>query len=722
MSKGLVCVDVDGADPELARYLLPETNLVDGREGHRASHLFYVVPSEQRKLSLPNPDKSKGKLIELLGDGEQVIVPPSTHPSGSLRSWEEWGMPGSTTGAELLTRCARIAAYQVIRELWPDSGRHDLSLPLAGGLLRAGIGPEEVKWFLIYLNRDTLADVKEIESLVDSTERKLEEDDSRVTGWPTLVRELGGTTDKSIKRAFNAVLGWLDVTDVNLNDPRPRVRLDPNDTSHETAKLAWGLVGEANDPPTLFRRSNKFLRVRPYDDTEDVIVQELDYDGFKYQLEEVVCFTRVDDNGKAKPTDAPRRVLLDMRQAPNPPLPVLNRVVTVPVFTPDGTLQTEPGYHPEAKVFYEPEPSLNLPGVSLNPTDSDIKEARELLSEMLQDFHFESEADRTHAVALALLPFARDLINGPTPWHMVAASKEGTGKGLLVQVLTAIFEGGLGAAGSPLIQSEEEVRKSILTSLMESRTFIVYDNINHTVDSPSLANALTANYYTDRKLGVSESARIRVRNVWAATANNPALSNELTRRALLIRIKARDERPDLRTDYTIQNLGEWGIENRGRLVAACLTLIQAWVARGKHRTSDRMGGYTDWASTMGGILQLAGYTDFLGNIVQFRSQTAGAGVAWTAFTEGWWDEYGPATVVASDLIRQAENAGIEFKKDDAKRQVQEFGTLLSKQVGNYYGSYLIESGDRIRGKGKTYRLVSTVGEEWKKPPPFVDGR
>jgi len=732
MSGGLVAVDLDNVEQAIADYLLPTTALVDGRPGKPASHRFYVVAEERRKRDFPHPDKGRGKILELLGDGEQAIAPPSSHPSGEYRAWEQYAEPAEQDAQELVEACSRIAAYQVIADLWPGSGRHNLALPLAGGLLRAGVVEDEVEWLLGYLcldptgtdpNKDNRDIEREIAAIVGDTSRKLQEGDPRVSGWPTFADMLGGRT---VQRHLDAVLRWLGVADVDLDDPRPQVSVFG--TSHSTAKRTWPVVEDANEPPVLFRRSKRFLRTRPHDDSDEVTAEELDYNGFKYQLSEVVCFTKQDDKGKARPIDPPQGVVQDMMANPNPPVPVLNRIVSVPVFAPDGTLQTAPGYHPAARVYYQPAHGLELSEVPDAPTDGNIAEARSLLLELLQDFPLVEQADRAHAVALALLPFARDLIDGPTPWHMVGASKWGTGKGLLAQALTMIFEGGEGASGHPLSGTEEEVRKAILAALMGSSGFILFDNIDGMVDSSSLAAALTAVNYEDRKLGVSENARIRVRSVWIGTGNNPALSGELTRRTVRIRLVSREQHPDKRSDFLHPNLPQWVRQNRGRLVGACLTLVRAWVARGKPLGNDTMGSYDDWAGVMGGILDTVGVPGFLDNVEEFRSEAHGQGVAWESFTEGWWDAFGPQPVAAGELLHKAQEAGIDLPLLNPEHQKQKLGYLLGKQVGNIYGDYVIKLGPRQRAKSNTYVLVSRSGADWTPPerptgdrPPAFDG-
>jgi hypothetical protein len=239
-----------------------------------------------------------------------------------------------------------------------------------------------------------------------------------------------------------------------------------------------------------------------------------------------------------------------MNAYPNIPLPVLNRVVTAPVFSPGGVLQTEPGYHPEAKVYYVPPAGLVIPPVPTNPSDADLQRAKALLlDELLVDFPFATGADgadKAHAVALALLPFVRDMVDGPTPLHMFDAPTPGTGKGLLVRAVSALFMGGTGASETPVPAAEEEVRKKLFSLLMEGHPFILLDNITSRLESSSLAAALTSITYRDRKLGVSETPEVPVRCAWVATANNPKTSPDIARRTVRCRMVTALENPEMR--------------------------------------------------------------------------------------------------------------------------------------------------------------------------------
>ena len=79
-------------------------------------------------------------------------------------------------------------------------------------------------------------------------------------------------------------------------------------------------------------------------------------------------------------------------------------------------LITEPGYHPAARLLYDPPKGFVLPPVPAQPTQSDIAIARSLLlDDLLGDFPFIGEAERAHALALLLVGFVRAMIEHVLP-------------------------------------------------------------------------------------------------------------------------------------------------------------------------------------------------------------------------------------------------------------------------------------------------------------------
>jgi hypothetical protein len=257
-----------------------------------------------------------------------------------------------------------------------------------------------------------------------------------------------------------------------------------------------------------------------------------------------------------------------------------------------------------------------------------------------------------HCVALLLLGFVRSMIDGPTPLHLIEKPTPGTGATLMVDSISTILTGS-GVSVMTEGRDDEEWRKRVTAKLRQVPSILLIDNLRSKLDSSAVAAALTAPFWEDRILGASEMARLPIRCVWIATGNNPEFSNEMARRLVRIRLDAHLERPWQRAEFRHPDLNTWVRANRGRLVAACLTLCQAWIARGRPRGGKSIGSYENWAGVIGGILETAGIPGFLGNLEEMMAAADAEGDAWTALITAWWDRFGTAEVGTADLFELA---------------------------------------------------------------------
>jgi hypothetical protein len=200
-------------------------------------------------------------------------------------------------------------------------------------------------------------------------------------------------------------------------------------------EAAWAALTAANDPPVLFCRGA--VPVRLEQDTPPR-TRLLTPDRMRHALARASRWERQEQTRKGTQTAEtlpPLAVVLDMLATPNPPLPRLDRIVTVPVFTPSGRLRVTPGYDPDGYAYFAPPADLRVPPIPEHPTPADAGAAAWcLLGELLGDFPFTGPSEQAHALALLLLPFLRELIAGPTPLHLTEASTPGTGKTLLVEL------------------------------------------------------------------------------------------------------------------------------------------------------------------------------------------------------------------------------------------------------------------------------------------------
>jgi hypothetical protein len=383
------------------------------------------------------------------------------------------------------------------------------------------------------------------------------------------------------------------------------------------------------------------------------------------------------------------------------PLPYLVRITEIPVFSCDGTLITTPGYHQDSRLLYVPAAGLSIANIPSTITVHDLGQVQALFNNFFHDFPFVSAADRANAIGLFVLPYARDLITGHTPLHLIESPGPGSGKGLLADSLMRPAVGNhlglMTEAGT-----EEEWKKRLTTEFRMARMVLRIDNLRKPLDSAQLSAALTTAVWEDRILSTQDAIILPVRCVWIATGNNPVLSTEMARRCIRIRLDPKQDRPWLREGFRIANLKAWVDEHRADLIWAALVMVQHWLNEQRPKpTVKPLGSYEEWACIIGGILEASGFKDFLGNLDEFYEIADHEGALWRAFTTLWWERFEDREVGVNDLFPLAvEMDGFHLGRSDNERSQRiAFGKALSKQRDRVVGTY------RIVMAGKEHRLT-----------------
>jgi putative DNA primase/helicase len=477
--------------------------------------------------------------------------------------------------------------------------------------------------------------------------------------------------------------------------PRRQVDIDGK-AAHEIVREIRDTVIEANrETPRLFELADRIVTIV----NDPARAMPLDLEPMWVRISEVCEVIKTQavpgQRGvRAKaPTDIKPPWVSAILKEPQTHFPPLNRIVHVPFFAPSGRLVAQPGYDVETGTFYHiNDAALRGLAVPRTPTQADVHDALAVISEVLVDFPFKTHADKTNALAYMLLPFARDIIEGPTPMHNFEASAPGSGKGLLFKATTWPS---LGAEPSAYGVSgrEEEWRKELTAQLRTSPQLIWYDNVpeNRKLSSATLARALTEPVFAGRILGVSEDVSVPVRCVWAMTANNPSFSDELARRVIRIRLEPDADRPEERTGFRHPDLYAWVKQHRALLVRAALTLIQAWVAGGMLEGSVSIGSYERYAGVMSGILETCGITDFMGNRDEFMQDAGEEKADWRTLVAEWRDKWGVGTAVHSkDLAWLAVTMELDMHDGSRDDQAKSMGKKLGKRRGQRFNGLTIE--------------------------------
>lgn len=542
---------------------------------------------------------------------------------------------------------------------------------------------------------------------MDYTDAKVRAE-MHATGWP----RLAALTHADV---VQAVRKWLVVT---RQDSRPTVLVTSGDL-HRTGDEIVTLLQAANDPPHLFTGPTGKPARLTLDGDGRPAMEVLDRHAMKDAISRAVCCLTpgTDKKPDPKPINPPDEVVHNvLAGARRPAFPPLLRIVTHPVFGARrfDALRTTSGYAADARVYLHLPPGLRIPDVPERPTQSQIEDACALLEELLPDFPFVGDADKAHAVALALLPFGRPLIAGPTPLHLIPKPVQGTGGTLLAKVLTGIAAGPGGAEMMSQPGSEDEMRKLITAKLLAGANIFALDNLTRTLDSGALAAAITAGRYEDRVLRKSQMVAGDVTWTWLATGNNPDIGGDIVRRVVPINLDAKQERPWQRDPQAFKhpNLEAWANDNRGALIGAALTLWSAWMAGDCPQWDGQpLGGFEDWSRTLGGVLQVAGIPGFLGNLSDLYETANPEDQRWRALTEAWLERYGTTEVTSGEVYE----VGVQLRlwrgeSLQGRDALSQFGWALRKQRSRRYGPLTILQAGKGRS-GNLYRLAHADGQE-----------
>jgi hypothetical protein len=407
--------------------------------------------------------------------------------------------------------------------------------------------------------------------------------------------------------------------------------------------------------PSIFHYMENLVIIRENSEGH-ARVKFLDKMGFAHHLNTVARFCRVSgEKGATTGVSCPDDVVNFLYAADYGLYPELRGLVSTPTFTRSGHLLSKEGYDSNSRLFYKPDITLSVPAVNPKPSKTEIEEAKRLLvEEVFADFPLggmtrpeivekvlggEDVPAVANLFALVLLPFMREMIDGPTPGHLLVKPAPGTGASLLTDAFSTLVTGQVTPALA-MPTSKEEMSKTLTSVLSNGQNIVFFDNINHSVDSGELASAMTSPTYQARILGKTQTIEVDVRCAWVFTGNNVELSPELVRRLVMIDLDANVASPETRTGFRHGDIRGWVRENRGRLVWACLTLIQHYIAEGCPIQNDViLASYENWSRVIGGVLKAAGINGFMKNKDALKTKaTSDADGDFPLLLKRWWDE------------------------------------------------------------------------------------
>jgi hypothetical protein len=248
------------------------------------------------------------------------------------------------------------------------------------------------------------------------------------------------------------------------------------------------------------------------------------------------------------------------------------------------------GYHPELGgllvVQGEPPPAIAP------------DKAAAILRWIIDEFAFESPGDHSRALAAFLTPALRmgGHITGSVPIDVAEAKESQSGKGYRHALVVALY-----GESAYLVTSRQggvgSVDESFAAALIAGRPFICLDNFRGRLDSQHLEAFVTCPTLFPARIPHRGEVQIDPRRfLLQMSSNGVETTRDLANRASICRI---NKRPGYQYRDTLAEVRRL----QPTYLGSVFSLISAWIAAGKPRTSETRHDFRDWCQTVDWIVQ-----------------------------------------------------------------------------------------------------------------------
>jgi hypothetical protein len=429
---------------------------------------------------------------------------------------------------------------------------------------------------------------------------------------------------RSWKKAF--VIGSGGRPDVDLveaekfskarddEDPRPVIRIAGGELSRNVSQAEEVLIAAGEH---IYQRDKKL--VRPVTVTVDamfgrkaktVALVPVDPMYLRDRLTDLATWKQRGKDKKNKliwkTINCPREVAQTLlaRSGHWNALPLAG-VIMCQTMRPDGSLLLEPGYDPVTRLLLIDLPVL--PSIPKKPSKKDATKALAVLMPLYREFPFLDGVSLSVALSGLITPIVRGCFD-LHPMHSVNASAAGSGKSFLWDMPGVVCLGHrmpcVAASMDP-----NETEKRISAAAFSALPLFSLDNINGELNSDSLSQLLSQPITLLRIFGDnSKLVPIEARGTSIySTGNNTQITGDLYRRVLRAILDPKTERPEQRKFK--RNPLRLISANRGKYIAAALTICRAYVVAGHPGKLDPLNGFEQWSDTVRSPLVWLGLED-----------------------------------------------------------------------------------------------------------------
>lgn len=347
----------------------------------------------------------------------------------------------------------------------------------------------------------------------------------------------------------------------------------------------------------------------------------------------------------------------------------VDTITGLPHFLPDFSL-TRRGYNEkeDQRIFYTGE----------SPTVSD---SMETINAFLDVMDFETNADRTNAVAAALTVLLRNHWLGGKPIVNVTATKSHAGKDTIIAFATNEAQ----SVSISYQATDWPFERAFVGALKTNpdTAVLVMENARLDRRDRFIASAYLERFATDPhpflfSTGTGEPVRRRNNIVTAISTNFGTVSEDIANRSLPIHLNPTGNVAD-RNPKTGNPKLDFLPANKHRIAAELRGMVMRWKQAGKPLNETVRHPFTPWAKAVGGILHVNGFTDFLANYHHRKTADdplrQGLAILGAARPDVWLRPEEWATVVAElGLVKAVIPSG---DQENGTGRVRGIGVVLS---------------------------------------------
>lgn len=651
--------------------------------------------------------------VDIRGDGGYVILPGSVMADGRSYEWEGSSDPeDGATIAEAPQWLLALVVQEPEQEVQAaqsegqeiGEGRRNETLFRLGRSLRAKGLTEGAIVAALKVENESRCKPPLPESEVIATARSAAgKPPGRSERWERRQTE----HDASAPPDLRVVAG----TDF---DARPSIRIRNGHLPEVVDELERYLIAAKAD---IFQHGTRLVRVGQWEagsgpvqrPSGSGVLIDISPEWLADQATRLIRFERFDKRqDKWLPVDCPTKVAGTLlARVGSWRFPTLTGFVDSPTLDLMGRVVAKPGYDPESGLYVSRPPKMGeIAGTSLDQA----RGAGETLYEAVSTFPFVTSCDASACLALILTALLRRVLPA-APIGVVSASTPGTGKSLLVDVISSIVAGRQ-AAVAGIGHTPEELEKRIDALLLKGDGLCSLDNVDRAVKSDVLCQIATQPMKSIRVLALSKLVEAPTNVALYMTGNNLTLIGDLVRRCVVVNLDAACERPELR-EFDRDAI-DYVMVRRSELIADALRISKAYLDAGCPPVkAPPFGSFATWDKMIRRPLMWIGWPDPLKPAESMREQDHELG-SMRYFLSAWRAaRQDPITAAElTEMVRsrvptigdgwkpewpELTEAAIQVMGDSPKWGPRELGYRLRSHCGRLYGDLRIAKSQAGRG-------------------------